>query len=151
MDIRNSLSEFQFIASNVKSFSLNNSFISFNESAPLEQKVFDLTYSDPVISDSDEFLLGSIKLTVNVQCKDSDDELNLSTTIEGAFSFPKDGDRNRFATMLTLNGCTTLFSIARSLIMSVTAQSFVSGQIVLPMINMISYQRDLKSYSDVKN
>lgn len=144
MDIQNSLSRFQFIGSCIKSCNFNNTFVTYTETKPLD-KSFDLDYSDPEINESSDALIGVIDLTVTVHCSDDSHALDLSLVIEGAFTFPKESSVEQFRTMLTLNGCTTLYTICRSFIMSLTAQSFAVGQIILPMINMLNYQREHQS------
>ena len=43
---------------------------------------------------------------------------------------------------MELNGCATLYSIARSFLMSTTSQVFSNGAVILPMINFFDFKNE---------
>lgn len=147
MDIQKSLSSFQFIGSHVQEFSFENSFINYSERDQMKEKTYDLDFSNPDISMKDDYKLGTILLFLKTDVANDQCQFHLSLTLEGAFIISKDTPDEDFARFLSLNGATTLYSIARSFVMSTSSQCFSSGSIVLPMVNILDYSKR-KEHSD---
>jgi len=42
-----------------------------------------------------------------------------------------------------VNGITSLYSIARGFVQSTTSQTLVAGNVLLPMLNVVAYSKDL--------
>ena len=68
--------------------------------------------------------------------KNDNKKFEITLSLESFFT-TSDLDKNNFKQMLLLNGNSTLYSIARSHILTISALSFDSGKIVLPMINFM--------------
>lgn len=78
-----------------------------------------------------------LDLTVNaVSNSDDTKKYRLNIVLNGLFTY-KGTDEIAFYNMLLLNGNSTLYSIARANVITLTAMSSTSGQIVLPMINFV--------------
>ena len=162
MSVNSYMSDFQFVGSTIKSFHLENQFIDFDEKAELD-RVVDVSYEVKYISpektskETDYPMLGIIVLytTMTIGGDNScpcrqEDGLKLSLTLEGCFK-TKTLNRDEFKEMLELNGCATLYSIARAIIISITSQTFSDGPCVLPMINvynMVDQQDEEQDHKD---
>ena len=68
--------------------------------------------------------------------------LHLNMDIQGCFKASQETSKEEFNKMLSINGCAALFSIARSIIVSVTSQSLVQGSILLPMVNIFNLRKE---------
>lgn len=129
---------FQLLASAITDIDLKNNFIGFNEYDDDLKREFDVSYSFGDIDTEDEQLYtGIIILDVDtsVYANSSNERLDLRLTIEGCFTAENINNDGEFKKMLSVNGCTCLYSIARSTIISITSQVLVTGKVVLPMIN----------------
>ena len=67
--------------------------------------------------------------------------------IEGCFT-AEALNRESFEKMLIINGGTTLYSIARSQILDFTSNMFMTGKVLLPLINMVEFFEEMKSQED---
>lgn len=138
MDTKTSLSKFQFCGSNIKSLSMSNPFVVLPSDEKVKRK-FDVDYDVQRIEESENTLFGLIDLIVAVQIKTEGEKFNLKLILQGCFSSPPETDQKAFEEALTLNGATTLYSIARSMILNISSQAFAAGEnINLPMVNMIA-------------
>lgn len=129
--------DFQLLASAITNIDLKNNFIGFNEYDENLKKEFDVSYKfGNVEYDDDQLCMGVIILDIDVSVYTtaSDERLDLHLTIEGCFT-AENIKADDFKSMLGVNGCTCLYSIARSTIISITSQTLVTGKIILPMIN----------------
>ena len=132
--------DFQFIDHKIKRLEINNDF------SDLVRK---LTYNlslevtdTPAIEENEQGdFVGSVSLTVKVVGKSSEQDdrcISVVLELEGGFFASKDDmSLEVFNKMLQLNGLTTMYSIARSIIISVSAQCCPNGQVRLPMLNMV--------------
>ena len=93
----------------------------------------------------DNLLFGILQLQINnvAEEKSTDRKLSISLVIEGLFSFSGD-DEDVFRKMLFLNGNSTLYSIARAHIHSVTSMALNSGRVLLPMINFLKLAEEME-------
>ena len=60
----------------------------------------------------------------------------MKLVLNGCFKDVKGINKEDFIKLLSINGGAALYSVARSIIISISAQSVVSGSIILPMINV---------------
>lgn len=65
--------------------------------------------------------------------------MKLDLLIEGAFSAPSSIEEEVFKKLLLINGAAALYSIARSKVEGITAMTFQSGKLELPMVNIINF------------
>ncbi len=85
-----------------------------------------------------------LDLTVTaVSNDDNSKKCKINIVLSGLFDYSGE-DRNEFYYMLLINGNSTLYSIARSHIITLTALSNSSGQIVIPMVNFVKLLEDSK-------
>lgn len=144
MDINNSIAAIQFVGSSVKSIVLHNDFIILNETQELNRSV-NVDYEIDEISeniDEDDSVYGTITLFVNIEISDGKSRLTIEMDLQGCFVASKDLNREEFKNMLSVNGCATLYSIARSIIISMTSQSLAQGSVILPMINAFKLKEE---------
>ena len=62
-------------------------------------------------------------------------KLSITLSIEGGFVAPLEVPEDEMKELLSLNGCATLYAIARAQIVTITSQSLSGGQLILPMTN----------------
>lgn len=85
-----------------------------------------------------------LDLTVNaVSNKDNTKNCMVNIVLNGLFEYAG-SDKNEFYYMLLINGNSALYSIARSHIITLTALSSLSGQIIIPMVNFVKLLEDAK-------
>lgn len=134
-------SAFQFVGNSINVLDLQNDFISIPDSNL--SKEFDVSYKIESINEDEANIWGTINLYVACLLKldgesDNDESPNLSLNLilNGCFKDVKGISKEEFEKSLSINGCAALYSVARSIIISISAQSVISGSIVLPMINV---------------
>lgn len=138
MNTENIKSNFQFLGNTIADLTLHNEFIAL----PTQELSgsFDVQYDIIDIQRSEKEMFGSINLYVACELEESEVEeprkYKISLTVNGAFTDDKDINEEDFKKLLSVNGCASLYSIARSIITSITSQSVVSGSVILPMINV---------------
>lgn len=158
MDINKSLSAFQFVGSSVRHLNIDNSFVRYTDSEDIEKK-FGINTEIIDIGNDDKdknSLLGILRLIVKLDINNKEKNFSITLAIEGCFK-ANNIDEEKFKTMLELNGATTLYSCARSVITSITSQTFSGDHIILPMINMLKFKEEkdklacdeLKSQNDI--
>ncbi len=137
MSLKN-ISPFQMLGNRIISINVDNSLFNLDEEN-IAQKTFDYsTEIGEILRDEKENeLLGTVRLSVFIDVEGTQEEQKYSfdLTLEGCFSTTIDTSEEEFKTMLKINGSAALFSIARSFVISTSAQTCLSGQLILPMIN----------------
>lgn len=137
-------STFQFINNRIISLNIKNNTINFNS---VDLKI-ELSHIDYHISSNEEIdngFFGTLILEVTVKAKAKRKNVfSLDLSLEGAFQGEKgdDLDHDKFTQMLELNGSTTLFSIARTIIITTSAMCSIDGQIRIPLINMMQLYQE---------
>ena len=146
MNTKEIKSEFQFIGNSICSLDLHNDFISIPDSNL--SKEFDVSYDIESINEDENDIWGTINLYVHCIIKQNEEadtdepsKFDLKLVLNGCFTDVKGVTKEEFEKFLSINGCAALYSVARSIIISVTAQSVVSGSIVLPMINVFKLKK----------
>lgn len=138
MDINECLSNFQFIGSSVRHLEVNNNhvYISEEEWKQIIPNI-DVNYSieDISIDEESKSLFGIINLNLMLSIESSEKKTSVSLVLQGCFS-DKPSNKENFKQLLSLNGCTALYSIARSIVASTLSQCVSGHQIILPMINV---------------
>lgn len=140
------ISSFQFIGNSVKSFKIKNDFISFDDEAAFKKKL-DVFHSVQEIEEMEEgnVLSGVLQLNIKVVFSEGKKKYTIDLTMEGCFIAPSEIGKDAFEKMLSINGLTSLYSVARGFVQSVTAQTVLSGSVLLPMFNVVAYSRDLNA------
>lgn len=98
-------------------------------------------------------LLGYVNLSLDLDTNIPDIKearCDFHIVLEGCFSTTH-LERDDFEKMLSINGGATLYSIARSQILDITSNAFLTGKLLLPMVNMIEFfEESKKQVSDSK-
>ena len=142
--MNNYLSEFQFFGSSVKHIKIKNDFISLENTINAKKKL-DITHSVISVSayDNNKTYMGILQLNIKYTLSENKKKYTIDLQIEGCFTAPESIGEDTFKSMLQINGITSLYSLARAFIHSTTSQTLVDGSILLPMINVVSYSKDL--------
>lgn len=152
MDISGVKSQFQIIGSRVISLCMDNKMFDADDNggAPIHIDLsHKITISDYANKDR---LIGSAILNVELNIGEDNSLFHLIMSLEGGFSAPKgDIEVDVFEKMIGINGISSLYSIARATIASITAQTFLSGSIVLPMVNVLQYSKNISDSVQVNS
>lgn len=130
-------SGFQLLATSVQKIELSNNFVVLNDDTNIERS-FDVSYNiNDVSSDEDkEVTMGTITLNIDISIKSNENEMKLNIDLQGCFIDDDASDFDKFREMLGVNGCASLYSIARAMILSITSQVCHGAHILIPMINV---------------
>ena len=142
MTIEKNISHFQMLGNRILNVKIENSYFDLS-SENIIHKSFDYNSIVGSItkSENSQEQLGTVELTVKVEIKGNspadipEQKYIFELTLEGCFSTPSSTSEDMFKDMLRVNGSAALFSIARSFIIGTSAQTCLSGQIILPMVN----------------
>lgn len=139
------LSDFQIIGSTIKSIKIKNDFYTMNNGKNVKRKI-DISHliGDVETMEGGEILSGTVILNIKVAISENKKKYNLEMSIEGCFSAPSQMGDEIFKNMLEVNGITALYSIARGFVQSTSSQTLLTGSVLLPMINVVAYSRDLR-------
>jgi len=133
--------DFQLIGNRIEQLKINNDFIVIDvDSSSETKKSLKLSHliSDVEI-DGEGKLTGILSLNVKVKLVRAKEKCSVDLTLEGCFNASGDLGEDRFRSMLEVNGLSTLYNMARSVLISITSQAFVQGSVILPMINVFKY------------
>lgn len=148
MNIENSKSKFLFIGNTIRKFTINNNIINFHNPYDYD-KTFDVEYKIDRIYEKEGDWTGILRLFISVCAQHKEEEEKnamLHLVTEGYFSSNKQQtEKEEFEKMLALNGCATLYSISRAIIMTTSSQTFNFGDIVLPMVNVIKLKEEIQN------
>ena len=138
------ISDFQIIGSSVKKLKLQNSFVVLTDDDSIRRTI-DISHFITSVENVDggKTLSGLLTLNVKLNVTADKKKYSLDMAIEGCFEASCEMGEEKFREMLQVNGVTSLYSIARGFVQSITAQTLVSGSILLPMVNVLAYSRDL--------
>ena len=130
-------SDFQLLATSIKKIEFSNTFTYFEDTDSVE-RFFDVSYEVDDISSDEEnnILMGTITLNVIAVIKDNESEMKFDLLIQGCFTSKNEIKVQDFRNMLEINGCATLYSISRSIILNISSQACFGAHILLPMINL---------------
>lgn len=135
-------SNFQFIGSCILRIDLKNDLLFLPEADELKL-VMGAEYEINQIEYTDDRILGTVTLEVKARAKKkkSSQQMSVKIYIQGCFTDSADISETSFREMLGLNGCATLYSIARAQIINLTSQAMNGGQLILPMINFFEMKK----------
>lgn len=142
--MNNYFSDFQIIGSSVKSLKIKNDFISLGNGNNIKRKI-DISHYIVAVEKIEEGTIfsGTIILNIKVNISEKKRKYILEMAIEGCFNAPTEMGEETFNSMLQVNGITSLYSIARGFVQSTSSQTLASGYVLLPMLNVVAYSRDL--------
>ena len=141
MDIKNIMAEFQLLGTAIICMEVHNNFVHIDNFSELE-KSMDVEYEvvDTMMDDNMRF--GKIRIYVNLNMKKAEEEMKINLILEGGFGADPEMSEETFYDLISLNGCASLYSIARSIIMSISSQTCSGGQVILPMINVFKLKEE---------
>lgn len=144
MNTNQFLADFQFIGNSIRKLNCRNDFVVVPDE-PKVKRSFDVSSSIKSIDLQEGNHFGLLSMDISIKISHAGRKFVLSLTIEGCFiasaeKLPIDA----FRQMLEMNGSATLYSVARSMVISYTSQMFASGAIMLPMINVIKMKEQEK-------
>lgn len=144
MKVDNSiLAQFQMIGSRIVSMSMKNDSISA-EIMHHGKRYLDISHEIVSVDlHENNSLIGVVQLHISIRITLGKAKFSLKLVLEGGFGAPQEMGEETFRKMLSLNGVASLYGIARAQISSVTSQSFADGSIILPMIDVTRYSKDL--------
>ncbi len=130
---------FQFVGSRVLKLTQTNNFLYLTDKE-LNRKV-NVEYEIKNISRKENDLFGLLHLIIDVELKErgkSKNQYKCHLVIEGCFVCNEDIGEDKFYKMIEINGCASLFSIARAFLISISSQSVLEGKITLPLLNVVN-------------
>lgn len=139
------ISHFQILGSTIKSVKIKNDFLVMSNSKNMKKKI-DLSHLLGNIEtlEDGEVLSGTIILNIKVSISENKKKYSLDMAIEGCFNAPSQMGEETFKNMLEVNGISSLYSIARGFVQSTSSQTMLTGSVLLPMINVVAYSKELK-------
>ena len=143
------IAKFQMLGSRIVSLNVRNNSLS-SSVIGLGKKNLELSHEIISCENHEDIFLGIIHLNVGVKIKQDKLQYTLKLVLEGGFSAPQEMGEAMFRKMLSLNGIASLYGIARAHICSISSQSFTDGSLVLPMIDVTQYSKDLASQGNKK-
>ena len=143
--------DFQLMGTTIIFLQVSNNFIHIENLQELEKK-FNVEYEILNITTDADNHFAKIQIHINVQIDSAESEtMEVELILEGAFIATSEMPVEVFKEFVNLNGCATLYSIARSIIISITSQTCSGGQIILPMINLSKLEEKNPDDNDSKN
>ncbi|MFI3169363.1 MAG: hypothetical protein R3Y06_05405 [Faecalibacterium sp.] len=134
------MSDFTYLGDYIKEFQITNSHIKIEDDT---EKTWGLDVEVGTIESTESTFQGTVLLKTEVTISsDASTPSIISLLIEGCFSAPISVGKDEFEKLLLVNGAACLYSIARSKIEAMTALSFYSGSIKLPLINILDFYKD---------
>ena len=155
MNICEVQSNFQMIGSRILKVCIDNSFFHMSADSTVKKSI-DVKYEIVDISKEDNTFYGTIRICIKAKVTEKPTEkgnkdlskYRLDMTVEGCFSDSSCDNEDIFKTFLKINGCAALYSIARGFALGTSAQTLLSGQIILPMVNFIKMEEITQSQKD---
>ena len=142
MNVKPIESDFQMIGSTIRELSVKNPVLVAMDSN-CGDRTLDLSHQiSEIVEQPNGVLLGVITLNIKTSIGKGKKKFRLDMSLDGAF-ITRGTDKNQFRKMLSINGIAAAYSVARSIIMSITSQTFASGSVTLPMINVFQYSKDI--------
>lgn len=143
-------SDFQLIVNSIRKLEIRNDFIFFPESHDLS-RYFDVESEIISIDEDENEFSGLLKLCLIVEVTEKEPKIKetngrkpgfyLNLELLGLFKDASGGDKEGFIDLLSLNGSAALYGIARSLVISLSSQSALYAQVILPMVNFFKMKK----------
>lgn len=135
MKINDIQSTFQLIGTAIRKLEVNNNYVGYNDNS-VEYRDLDVSYKILEVGEGEEKdeLIGTLLLEIDVNVGENDKCMHILLAMEGGF-YSEKMEEEKFRDMLELNGCASLYSIARAMILNISSQTCEGGNLILPMIN----------------
>ena len=143
--IKPHISKFAFVEHTISKLNVTNGIHTFQE-PELNSNKLELDYQILSVNHTGNQYNGHLEISVKANVKNSlKQNFKIHLVMNGYFiaSSPEDIDenRNKFIDKLYINGTSTLYSIARSVVIDISAKSMASGQVRLPLINIFELHK----------
>ncbi len=152
LDLNSIQSPFEFMGSAICEMSVQNHLLHIGPqtSPKIEMQIMVSNVSHEV---EDKKFFGTVALNIKINLITKDDPIEDKITfgLEGGFCASDTIDETLFSNMLSLNGSTILYSIARGKIESISSAIFEYGKIELPVVNMNQYFEKEASKAEKNN
>lgn len=138
MNTQEIMADFQIVGYRIINLNISNDFYYLDQESEKITREIDVQYQlhDPFDFEDDKDSIGGVvTLFIKANISDGERQLTVDLQLEGGFSLNNSRDIDQLNGMLEINGCATLYSIGRSIIMGATNQVCLNGTITLPMIN----------------
>ncbi len=134
---------FRLIGNYISAINITNDFILFDQNSKYK-KSFDLSHRIINITDFDDNCFsGYLELTAVAVVSKAKEKYKAKIVVTGIFLGEKEIlDQSAFKEMLITSGIGALYSIARSTLISISAQTLSRGSVILPMINVLEYSQN---------
>lgn len=145
MDFNKITSNMIFLGCVIKELEITNQLVSISENV---KKGFnmDVDIVEVGCKEDGSERIGKVNLDIVIETKKDDEKKGtFHMRLEGAFTTSEVVEEDEFEKMLLLNGATTLYSIARGKIESITSNVYQNGKITIPMINMYEFYKEKAS------
>lgn len=149
MDLNASIAAFGFLGYYIPHINVENDFRSiarenYTVSLSIENGITDI--EEIKQNESTGHLEAHLILDLTVTAVSNEDSTKkcvINIVLSGLFDY-SGNDKDKFYSMLIINGNSTLYSIARAHIITITALSSAAGHIIPPMINFVQVFEEMK-------
>ncbi len=140
MDLEKNFARFQFLDHRISELIVKNTIQNYDEDS-VSGRTLDADFKVLHVGELEGQHTGLIQLYVNISLEMRDDTaLAIRVLMEGAFACPiADINIEGFTRMLELNGTSALYSIARGLILSISAQTMNGVNVRIPLMNVVAW------------
>lgn len=138
MNLNKILPDFEFLGSSIRQLKINNNLISLPPNLSLSFGI-DIAIENIEMDSDLNKRVGTLLLKVEIKAKAPKQKNKSSFLLEIEGCFATTVEEQKFINMLYINGGSCLYSIARTIILNVSAQTYKNGKITLPMINMVEF------------
>ena len=145
MNTNEIMSEFQIIGTTIKRLTLDNDYIFIDERNEDVKREIDVYYKINNIFPADieeNSIMGTLEMTIDVGLSTETNSMELELVIEGGFSLMNSTNEDELRQFLSVNGCASVYSIARGIVSSITCHICPNGNILLPMINVFRLEEN---------
>lgn len=143
-DIKSSLSPFLFIDHYVSQLTVKNALL-YLDTDGVERILENVECTPEVTTEDEEHFAGKVELTVKARAKRGKRSMIISLTLVGFFSGERsDMTHDDFCNYLEASGVATLYSIARGIVINISAQCAPQGHLRLPTLNVVKLNRARK-------
>lgn len=143
LDLEKVESPFSLLGCTIDELNLKNHLVFLGNNTK-QECMLNIDVSHANHEKEDHVYFGIVKLTIKVVLITENDPVQdtMSMIIEGGFSAPEDIGKEQFLKLLTINGASMLYSIARGKIEMITGATFNHGKVTLPVININKYYEE---------
>jgi preprotein translocase subunit SecB len=153
MNVKKISSSFQLLDTIVTELNIKNEIAQIGRCDIRQANKFDVDYGIESIEQNEDAFFGSVFVTVRFVIKDGKKtDLDLFVREVGYFGgSAKVFSEEDFKKALTINGVASLISVVRSTIMTITNQIFTSGNVKIPLLNVMQLNELKEHASNNKN